>query len=227
MDRGAWRASVHGVTKSQTRLCDYHHCVIWDLSSLTRGWACALYSGSAESQPLNCQGSPHLKNLKLHNIILTHLQYSCSLISNIQLFHDVFPLHWLNLSDFFPVQHKPNCWSCKPPSIFYHAYPFSAQQDLCVTNCHWYSTPCFSAPMAWLSIAGNKQIKYKLMLPQIIGFPLTRPQGMNQLFVLGHHPCSWPSTALLNVHSSPWGPFLESCPMSLPLPSKLKPSGLI
>ena len=35
-----------------------------------------------------------------------------------------FPLHWLNLSDFFPVQHKPNCWSCKPPSIFYRAYPF-------------------------------------------------------------------------------------------------------
>ena len=25
MDRGAWRATVHGVTQSQTRLSDYHH----------------------------------------------------------------------------------------------------------------------------------------------------------------------------------------------------------
>ena len=24
MDRGAWRATVHGVTKSQTRLSDFH-----------------------------------------------------------------------------------------------------------------------------------------------------------------------------------------------------------
>jgi len=24
MDRGAWRATVHGVTKSQTQLSDYH-----------------------------------------------------------------------------------------------------------------------------------------------------------------------------------------------------------
>ena len=24
MDRGAWQATVHGVTKSQTRLSDYH-----------------------------------------------------------------------------------------------------------------------------------------------------------------------------------------------------------
>ena len=25
MDRGAWQATVHGVTKSRTRLNDYHH----------------------------------------------------------------------------------------------------------------------------------------------------------------------------------------------------------
>ena len=50
-----------------------------------------LVPSAVEVQSLNhCQGIPHLKNLKLHNIILTHLQYSCSLISNIQLFHYVF-----------------------------------------------------------------------------------------------------------------------------------------
>ena len=24
MNRGAWQATVHGITKSQTRLCDFH-----------------------------------------------------------------------------------------------------------------------------------------------------------------------------------------------------------
>ena len=30
MDRGAWRATVHGVTKSQTRLGDFHFWDFWD-----------------------------------------------------------------------------------------------------------------------------------------------------------------------------------------------------
>ena len=28
MDREAWRAAVHGVTKSQTQLSDFHICVL-------------------------------------------------------------------------------------------------------------------------------------------------------------------------------------------------------
>ena len=39
MDRGAWRATVHGVAKSQTQLSDYH--------SLT----CTLLSGASGREP--------------------------------------------------------------------------------------------------------------------------------------------------------------------------------
>ena len=40
MDRGAWRATVHGVTKNQTWLSmrTVLSCCTWDLSSLTRDW---------------------------------------------------------------------------------------------------------------------------------------------------------------------------------------------
>ena len=68
IDRGAWRATVHGVTKSQTQLkqLSMHAdtyilaalCVMWDLSFPTRSWIHAPYIGSTESQPLDSQGSP-------------------------------------------------------------------------------------------------------------------------------------------------------------------------
>ena len=34
MDRGAWQATVHGVTKSQTRLSDFTHTYIYLLAVL-------------------------------------------------------------------------------------------------------------------------------------------------------------------------------------------------
>ena len=39
MDREAWHAAFHGVTKSWTWLSDWAEHGIWDLSSLTRDWA--------------------------------------------------------------------------------------------------------------------------------------------------------------------------------------------
>jgi len=38
MDRGAWRATVHGVIKSWTWLSDYSYCYVWTLSLLFSRW---------------------------------------------------------------------------------------------------------------------------------------------------------------------------------------------
>ena len=38
IDRGAWRSTVHGVTKSQTRLSDWHFNPIWLLSLQEEIW---------------------------------------------------------------------------------------------------------------------------------------------------------------------------------------------
>ena len=41
MDRGAWRATVHGVAKSQTGLNDFHfHSWRWSFNSFSVSWSC-------------------------------------------------------------------------------------------------------------------------------------------------------------------------------------------
>ena len=41
-------------------------CGMQDLSSPTRGWTCAPYTGSAESYPLDCQGNSDNVKIKYH-----------------------------------------------------------------------------------------------------------------------------------------------------------------
>lgn len=89
-------------------------------------------------------------------------------------------------------------------------------------------------PVIWLSIAGDKQIKYWLILSQITGFS-SHPTSRAELVI-----CTWPPLLLMTFNSSPeysqfslrpflWivvlSPHSQQMP-SLP-PSKLKPSGLI
>ena len=44
-DRGAWRATVHGVAKSQTRLSDFHICFLLISNAFSISCICALLGG--------------------------------------------------------------------------------------------------------------------------------------------------------------------------------------
>lgn len=89
-------------------------------------------------------------------------------------------------------------------------------------------------PMIWMSIAGNKQIKYWLILSQITRFS-SHPASRAELVI-----CTWPPLLLMTFDSSTeysqfslrpflWIVVLSPRSQQMPLlpPSKLKPSGLI
>ena len=75
MDRGAWRAAVHGVTKSWTRLRDYHaHSDRLETSKVMTGTPGATGSHGYMCRVVNfmlCMFSPELK--KNHDAVFKYL----------------------------------------------------------------------------------------------------------------------------------------------------------
>ena len=63
MDRGAWRATVHGVTKSQTRLSDEHFLLTPSGNPVVK--TCAPKAGGPDSTPVwrTTSHMPELKSL--------------------------------------------------------------------------------------------------------------------------------------------------------------------
>ena len=78
VDRGAWWATVHGVTKSQTQLSDWarmHACMLWWSMIKEKDWHCS--SPSLKAPLLVCIIFSWLKFLPLRRIDgCNHLNYT-------------------------------------------------------------------------------------------------------------------------------------------------------
>ena len=138
MDREAWRAAVHGVTKSQTQLSnwttnllvfitytpDFHHscccpllCQIFKTYVLCPGpCLICIYSSSPKcSHPYIhwCEKNPYIDAC---HVWISHLDFICQLQVHALAAYLIFPLEW---KEAFQTQHN------QTKIIFIHSKPIS------------------------------------------------------------------------------------------------------
>ena len=91
MDREAWRAAIHGVAKSRTRLSDWSD-PIWPSyvafgRSLTSNWTPVAAMKAQNLNHLDCQGIPQKSFLMLQEICQVGCSYLKAWLGLIDLFH--------------------------------------------------------------------------------------------------------------------------------------------
>ena len=138
MDRGAWRATPHGVKKSQTRLSDWA-CMCW-VSHLSSSVLLGLSSTLSDPQIL-----PHQKGVP-QRVCVQSVQFSSvQSFSHVQFFVTPWTVVQLGLNIFLLKYSwlTALCWSLLYTAkwlSYTHRYIFP-QQGLLISNFLWLRSP--------------------------------------------------------------------------------------